>query len=219
MKSPLKNHPQTFALIALLAGSGNLYAVNAWNYQQETDRLSNQTYSFASSPLPRRDLYDDIRLEIVCKDKQLRVNINTESLIASQGRAFDFSYQIDQNTPVPLQMKTFPDSKRKGYTEDHAQRIIDDILMGKETIFVRVTTMTRKVLSGAISLEGATKPIQQVLEDCRIDPADPAKAENAGDTAYDLKAFEEGFNRLPAEQQKQVLSQIKKLMTEMEGKQ
>ena len=45
---------------------------NTWSYHQENDSLTNQTYSYAQSPLPRPGLYDDIMLEIVCKGNKLQ---------------------------------------------------------------------------------------------------------------------------------------------------
>jgi branched-chain amino acid transport system ATP-binding protein len=54
-------------------------------------------------------------------------------------------YQIDKKTPVTVQMKTFPDSKRKGYSNESAKRMADDMLTG-QAIFIRVTTMIDKEL-------------------------------------------------------------------------
>ena len=121
-------------------------ADNTWSYHQESDSLTNQTYSFAQSPLPRPGLYDNIMLEIVCKENKLQAVIDADDLIASQNSSFDLEYQIDKKSPVPVPMKTFPDSKRKGYTIEFAKRIADDMLTG-QAIFIRVNTMIRTVLS------------------------------------------------------------------------
>jgi len=187
----------------------NVFAANTWSYHQKNDQLSNRTYSFARSPLPIRGLYDNLRLEIVCKDNTLQVVIDADSLVASQGSAFDFEYQIDKNSPVTIQMKTFKDSKRKGYTEDYAKRIVDDILTG-QSIFIRVHTMIRKVLSAAIPLENAAEPIKHVVTDCGLSVSDNA----VNESAYSLAEFEQEFAKLPPEQQQLVLSKIKKIILE-----
>ncbi|MDD5271179.1 MAG: hypothetical protein PHU14_00540 [Methylovulum sp.] len=206
MKSPyLTTYPYALTLLALLVGS-KAFAANVWNYQQETDRLSNQSYSYALSPLPRRDLYDELRLEVVCRNKQLQVTLTADELIASQGSKFDISYQIDQSPPVALQMTTFPDSKRKGYTDSQAQQIINALLTGKDTIFLRVSTLTRKELAGAITLDGMMPIVQKVLGDCSGMTDKPAAAN------YDFKAFQQDFDKLSVGQQKQLLSQIKLLL-------
>jgi hypothetical protein len=207
--SPLNRvvKPLVLALLALCPFS--VFAANAWSYHQETDKLSNRSYSIARAPLPPRGLSDNIRLEIVCKDNILQVVVDADSLIASQGRAFDFTYQIDKKPAVTLQMKTFPDSKRKGYTEQQAKRIVDDILAG-QTIFIRINTMIRKVLSAAIALENAAEPVKHVVYDCGLSVSDSA----ADESAYSLAEFEQEFAKLPLEQQQQVLNNIKKIMQE-----
>ncbi|MCK9619893.1 MAG: hypothetical protein M0R47_05095 [Methylobacter sp.] len=201
--------PKRFILALLIFCPFSAIAANTWSYHQETDKLSNRTYSFARAPLPTRGLYDNVRLEIVCKNNALQVVIDADSLIASQGRAFDFEYQIDKNPAVKIQMKAFPDSKRRGYTEEHAKRIIDDMLSG-QSIFIRVNTMIRKVLSAALPLESAAEPIKHVAADCGLSVSDNA----AGESPYSLDEFEQEFANLPLEQQQQVLKQIKKIMLE-----
>ena len=178
--NPIKT-AQRLILALLFFCPFSVFADNTWSYHQESDRLTNRTYSFALSPLPPRGLYDNIRLEIVCKDNALQVVIDADSLIASQGSAFDFEYQIDKNPAVTLQMKTFKDSKRKGYTEEHAKRIVDDLLTG-QSIFIRVNTMIRKVLSAAMPLENAAEPIKHVVTDCGLSLSDNA----TGESAYSL---------------------------------
>jgi hypothetical protein len=160
--------------------------------------------------MPTRGLYDDIKLEIVCKDNKLQAVIETDSLIASQNSAFDVEYQIDKKPPVTIQMRTFKDSKRKGYSDDYGKRIADDILTGK-SIFIRVHTLIKKVLSGSMSLENAAEPITRVFSDCGLTVADNVTSE----PAYSLPEFELEFNKLSPEQQQQVLGRIKKMMMEM----
>jgi len=197
-------------LAILIACSFNALAANNWSYYQESDRLTNRTYSFARSPMPTRGLSDDIKLEIVCKDNNLQAVIETDSLIASQNSVFDVEYQIDKKTPVTIQMRTFKDSKRKGYSDDYAKRIADDILTGK-SIFIRVHTLIKKVLSGSMSLENSAEPITRVFSDCGLTVADNITSE----PAYSLPEFELEFNKLSPEQQQQVLGRIKKIMMEM----
>lgn len=215
----LPNTPQTLAAMALLLCSCPVLAVNAWNYQRETDVVNNQTYSVAMSPMPRRDLYDELKLEVVCRNRQLQVDLTADNLIASQGSQFDISYQIDQTPPVGLQMTTFPDSKRKGYTDTDAQTLIKAMLAGKESIFLKVLTMTRKELAGSIPLAGASEVLQKVVSDCAagaaIAAADPhpKPLETAAD--YDFKTFQQDFNKLSVGQQRQLLSQIKQLLEDM----
>jgi hypothetical protein len=198
---------QRLILALLLFCPFKVLADDAWSYHQESDRLSNRTYSFALSPLPPRGLYDSIRLEIVCKDNTLQVVIDADSLIASQGSVFDFEYQIDKNPAVKLQMKTFKDSKRKGYTEESAKRIVDDLLTG-QAIFIRVNTMIRKVLSAAMPLKNAAEPINHVVHDCGINLSGDAAKEQP----YSLAEFEQAFGKLPLDMQQQVLVKIKQIM-------
>lgn len=194
----------------LIACPLNALATNTWSYHQESDSLTNQTYSFAQSPLPRPGLYDNIRLEIVCKENKLQAVIDADKLIASQSRSFDVEYQIDKKAPVTIQMKTFPDSKRKGYTDEFARRIANDMLTGK-AIFIRVNTMIRTVLSSSMPLDNAAEPIKHVLADCGLGSSDQITNE----PAYSLTEFEQEFSKLTAEQQQQVLAKIKKIMLEV----
>ncbi|TAN66288.1 MAG: hypothetical protein EPN17_14440 [Methylobacter sp.] len=183
------------------------FADNTWSYHQESDRLSNRSYSFALSPMPPRGLYDNVRLKITCKDNALQVSIDADSLIASQGSDFDFEYQIDKNPPVTLPMKTFKDSKRKGYTEEYAKRIVDDLLTG-QSVFIRINTMIRKVLSAVMPLENAADPIKHVITDCGLSLSD----NTSNESAYSLSEFEQEFGKLPSVQQQQVLSKIKQII-------
>jgi len=207
---------QTFYKLGLIGVSvvfllpTNALAANAWNYVQESDRLNNRSYSIARSPLPRHDLYDNMRLEVVCKDNALQVTIETDSLIASQDSRFGVEYQIDQKPPVNIQMTTFKDSKRRGYTNENAQAIATQMLAGK-AIFIRVNTLIREVLSGSIPLDDATKPLTQVLADCGI----AASGNSVVEKSYSLEAFQQDFAKLNAEQQQQLLDKIRKLLTEM----
>ena len=205
------NNTLAFMLALLIAYPLNALADNAWTYKQESDRLTNLTYSFAQSPMPRLGMYDNIRLGVVCKEKNLQVVIDAENLIASQGSNFDVEYQIDEKTPVALQMKTFPDSKRKGYTDEFAKRIADDMLTG-QAIFIRVKTMIKKVLSSSIPLDNAAEPVKHVLADCGLNVSDSVD----GEPAYSLAAFEQEFSKLTEEQQQQVLAKIKKIILEMQ---
>lgn len=185
-------------------------ADNTWSYHQKSDSLTNQTYSFAQSPLPRPGLYDDIMLEIVCKENKLQAVVDTDDLIASQGSRFNLEYQIDKKTPVTVEMKTFPDSKRKGYTDEFAKRFADDMLTG-QAIFIRINTMIRTVLSSSMPLDNAAEPIKHVLADCGLSLSDNISSE----PVYSLTEFEQEFSKLSIEQQQQALAEIKKIMMEV----
>lgn len=203
---------KTATLLALLMACPlNAWAGNTWSYHQESDSLTNQTYSFAQSPLPRPGLYDNMMLEIVCKGNKLQAVIDADDLIASQNSNFNLEYQIDKKTPVTVLMKTFPDSKRKGYSDEFAKRIADDMLAG-QAIFIRVNTMLRTVLSSSMTLDNAAEPIKHVLADCGLSPSNNATSE----PAYTLTEFEQEFSKLTVEQQEQVLVKIKKIMTEIQ---
>jgi len=204
------NSTLAIVLALLIVCPLNALADNIWSYHQESDSLTNQTYSFAQSPLPRPGLYDNIMLEIVCKENKLQAVIETDDLIASQGSSFGLEYQIDKKTPVTVQMKTFPDSKRKGYSDEFAKRIADDMLTG-QAIFIRVNTMIRTVLSSSMPLDNAAEPIRHVLADCGLSVSDNVTSE----PAYSLTGFEQEFSKLSLEQQQQVLEKIKKIMMEI----
>lgn len=202
---------QTVVLVLLIACPINTWADNTWSYQQESDRSSNRTYSFAQSPMPRRGTYDNMRLEIICKENKLQAVIDAENLIASQGSHFDLEYQIDQKTPVTVPMKTFQNSKRRGYSEEFAKHIADDLLTG-QTIFIRVKTMIKKVLSSSIPLDNAAGPIKHVLADCGFSSSDNV----TGEPAYSLAEFEQEFSKLSLEQKQQVLTKVEKIMKEIQ---
>ena len=205
------NNAPAILLGLLIACPLNALADNTWSYHQESNSLTNQTYSFAQSPLPRPGLYDDMMLEIVCKENKLQAVIETDDLIASQGSIFGLEYQIDKKTPVTVQMKTFPDSKRKGYSDEFSKRIADDMLTG-QAIFIRVNTMIRTVLSSSIPLDNAADPIRRVLADCGLSSSSNITTE----PAYSLTEFEQEFSKLSLEQQQQVLAKIKKIMLEIQ---
>lgn len=204
------NNAPAIILGLLMACQPNAFADNDWSYHQESDSSTNQTYSLAQSPLPSPGQYDNIMLEIVCKENKLQAVIDADKLIASQGSRFNVEYQIDKKTPVTIQMKTFPDTKRKGYSEESAKRMADDMLTGK-AIFIRVTTMLRTVLSISIPLDNAAEPIKHVFADCGLSSSTKA----AGEPAYSLTEFEQEFSKLTIEQQQQVLAKVKKIMMEM----
>ncbi len=185
-----------------------LYADSGWRYQQQSDNLNNQTYSVAQSPLPKPGLYDNIMLSLVCKDHTLQSVIETDDLIASQGSRFTLEYQVDKQAPVTLTLKTFPDSKRKGYTETDAKQMADALLSG-QAVFIKVNTMIKTVLSISINLDNASTPIKKVLEDC----ASLTSSQQIPSTNnYSFKDFEADFKQLPANQQQKILSQLKQLI-------
>lgn len=188
----------------------NAWADNNWSYQQKSDSLTNQTFSLAQSPLPRPGLYDDMMLEIVCQGNKLQAVIEADDLIASQGSRFDLEYQIDKETPVKIQMKTFADSKRKGFTEEFAKRMADDLLTG-QAVFIRINTMLRTVLSSSIALDSTDQPIKKVFADCGLS----LSGNNSSESAYSLSEFEQDFNKLSLEQQQHVLAKIKKILLEV----
>lgn len=204
----INKHPLRVILSVAMLQSIDAFAAEAWTYLQASDPGTNRSYSKVRSPMPRLDLYDDLRLEVMCKENKLQVVVDSDILIASQGSNFDFEYQIDKQPSVKIQMRTFPDSKRKGYTEEQAKSIIDAMLTG-QAVFIRVNTMIRRVLSGSIPLNGAAEPIKHVLADCGIS-ANSAVAESS----YSLAEFEQALNKLSAEQQRQIMSKVRKLMTE-----
>ena len=204
------NSTPAIMLALIIACPLNALADNTWSYHQESDSLTNQTYSFAQSPLPRPGLYDDMMLEIVCKENKMQAVIEADDLIASQGSRFDLEYQIDKKTPVTVPMKTFPDSKRKGYSDESAKHMADDLLTG-QAIFIRVNTMLRTVLSTSIPLDTAAEPIKHIFADCGLS----SSSNLTNEPAYSLAEFEQEFSKLSLEQQQQVLAKIKKIVMEI----
>lgn len=209
-------HPKSFGnsfsrimLALLIALPAETLSDSPWSYHQDQDRLTNLPYSFARSPLPSSARYENIRLEVACKENKLQFVVDASSLIASQGRPFEVEYQIDKNPPVTISMKTFADSRRRGYTEEHVGEIVDGILAG-QSIFIRVNTMLRQVLIASIALDGADRAIQPVLADCGAG----ASKDTEGGAAYSWAEFEKDFNKLPSARQQEVLGKIKKIMQE-----
>ncbi len=113
------------------------------------------------------------------------------------------------NRPIKIQMHTFPDSKRKGYAEVAAKQIADAMLNG-QSIFIRVNTMIRRVLSGQMPLDDAAGPIKQVYADCGLSGAAPSAA-----AGYSLEKFNADFNKLSAGQQREILDKLQGIMAGM----
>ena len=180
---------------------------SVWAYHKEWDKLNNLNFSFVRSPMPKLGPYDNIRLEIVCKNNKLQLVAETGGLITSQNREFGFEYQIDKNPPVLIKLRTFKDSKSRGYTEEQIERIVGEIISG-QSIFVRINTIISTVLTADITLKGASEPIQQVLSDCGV-----VFGEKPVEKAYSLTEFEQDFSESSPEQQRKVLSQIKQIMS------
>ena len=203
----LKRRTLSQLIALLMACQSDVWADNNWSYHQNSDSLTNQTYSFAQSPLPRPGLYDDMMLEIICQENKLKAVIEADDLITSQGNRFNVEYQIDKKTPVNIQMKTFSDSKRKGYTEEFSIRLAEDLLTG-QAVLLRINTMLRTVLTISIPLDNDAEPIKKVFADCGLSLSD----KNANKPAYSLSDFEQDFGKLSLEQQQELLSNIKKLI-------
>ncbi|GAB6141505.1 hypothetical protein JCM14076_22340 [Methylosoma difficile] len=181
-------------------------AADSWSYQQQSDPLTNQSYSYAQSPRPDRSLYDNIKLQIVCKQQQLQVVVETESLIASQNSPFVVEYQIDQQPALKMNLTTFADSKRKGFNQENAKAFADSLLTGQK-IFIRINTLIKKTLSSEMLLTDAAPAIGKVLGDCGLSAA-------TASTPYSLAEFEQAFAKLPPEQQQNILVKLKKIITE-----
>ncbi len=199
-------------LVALISSSAQAITetkqqMKSWTYHQDWDKLTNLNYSLARSPLPKRGLYDNLRLDIVCKDNKLQFVLDANSLITSKGSIFDFEYQIDKNSPVTIAMRTYKDSKRRGYTDEQVERIVAEMLAG-QSMFIRINTIIRTVLSGLIPLNDAAGPVQHVLADCGV--VIPGMKEAQPD--YNLADFEREFKTLTPQQQREVLDQIKTLL-------
>jgi len=84
-------------------------------------------------------------------------------------------------------------------------------MLSGQAIFVRVSTLIRKVLSGSIPLDDAANPLTQVLTDCGI----AIKTNPVTEQTYDLADFEQDFGKLNEVKQQQLLDKIKKLIIEM----
>jgi len=185
-------------------------ADNVWSYHQEIDNLTNQSFSYAQSPLPLPGLYDYLKLELVCKGNTLQATIAANDLITSQSKRFNVDYQIDKMPAITIAMKTLPDSKRKGYTEEFAKKLAEDLLTG-QTLFIHVNTIIRTVLSSSMPLTNADLTIKQVLADCNLS-ATNSKTSSA---TYSVSEFEQSFNQLPLDKQQRVLAELKKIMADI----
>ena len=141
--------------------------METWSYYKGFDKLNNVDFSYARSPIPKLNRYDNIRLEIICKDNKLQLVAQTGGLITSQGREFDVEYRIDKKPPVTIKLRTFKDNKRRGFTDDQVERIVNEFLSG-QAVFIRISTIISTVLAAEISLKDAAEPIQHVLTDCGI---------------------------------------------------
>ncbi|MGR9051469.1 MAG: hypothetical protein ACU84J_02355 [Gammaproteobacteria bacterium] len=190
------------------AEAGN--ELNTWVYLKDWDTSSNLGFSLARSPLPKRGLYDNIRLEILCRDNKLHFVVDANRLITSSGRAFDLEYQIDKGSPFVIRMTTYPDTKRRGFTDEKVKVIADAMLSG-QSVFIRIPTLIKTVLSGMIPLHDAREPIQQVLSDCGVvSSSSSAKASNT--SVYGLKDFERDFEQLAPIHRQQVMDKVKTIM-------
>jgi hypothetical protein len=199
-----------FMYLILFPASSNAkieQEMETWAYHKEWDNLNNINFSFVRSPIPKRGAFDNIRLEIICKDNKLQLVAESGSLITSQDRDFDVEYQIDKKPPVNIKLRTFRDNKRRGYLDQQVERIVEEILSG-QSIFIRINTIISTVLSAEITLKDAADPVQKVLTDCGI-----VLSKVPAQQSYSLAEFEQDFTKLSLEQQKQVLDEIKKVMT------
>lgn len=187
--------------------------METWTYHKESDNLNNLNFSFVRSPIPKRGPYDNIRLKIICKENKLQLVAESSSLITSQNRDFDLEYQIDKKPPVVIKLKTFPDNKRRGYSNEQIERIAEDFLSG-QSIFIRINTIINTVLSADITLNGSSEPIQQVLSDCGA-----VQNKTVEQQTYSLAEFEQDFAKLSPAQQAQALDEIKKIMTDLRYRQ
>lgn len=208
-----KHFLQILCIVALSLQTAVAQDFHTWSYHRNRDHLANLEYTLARSPLPTRGLYDLIRLEIVCKANQLQLIVDSNSLITSQNQPFDFDYRIDNQAFVTIEMRTFSDSRRRAYNDEHAQAFAEALLNGK-SVFVRIHTMLKKVLSGAMPLDDAHEPITRVLADCGIQLSDLSN-----DTEdYGLTEFERDLKRLPATQQRQLLNRIRQMIKELDAR-
>lgn len=182
-------------------------AQNAWVYQKEWDKLNNQHISVARSPMPDRHLYDSIKLELICKDNKLQAVVTTSSLITSQDREFDFEYKVDTKSPVTIKFKTFPDNKRRGYSNQPIDDFVAELSAGK-AVFIRINTIISSVLAAEISLTDAASALQQVKGTCGNNPAEATRQ-----PAYSLADFEQDFAKLAPEQQTKALAEIQKIIS------
>lgn len=199
-------HPYPIICLLLCSTWSTIaFAANTWSYHQETDRQTNENFSYALSPVPAHNLYDDIKLTFSCRNQHLQVGLDADDLIASQGSTFDFEYQIDKNAPIKISMKTLPDSKRKAYTEQNAEQITKDLLSG-ESVFIRINTMIRKTLTAAIPLTDAAPSLKQVLADCNL------SATKTHETTYGLAEFTADLDKLSDKQQQLLFEEIKLMM-------
>ncbi len=181
--------------------------LEAWSYHREWDKLTNVDYSLARSPLPRRGAYDTLRLELICKNQRLQFALDSYNLITSKGNVFDVDYRVDGNDPVALRMRTYADTKRRGFSDDRVMDIVGDLLSG-QSIFIRVHTIIQTVLSAKISLQGAAQPIERVLADCG--ESLPGRQNQQPD--YGMTEFERDLKALAPERQRQVWETIKQLI-------
>ena len=120
-------------------------------------------------------------------------------------------YQIDKMPAITIAMKTFPDSKRKGYTEEFAKQLAGDLLAG-QTLFIQVNTIIRTVLSSSMPLTNAELTIKQVLADCNLSTVNG----KATASTYSLSEFEQSFRQLPLDKQQRVLAELKKIMADFQ---
>lgn len=184
------------------------YAENTWTFRQDNDPLNNRVITTVVAPRSLDGVYDNIKLSVLCSDNKLQVVLNSDALIASQGSFFDVEYQIDKNAPVKIRMQTFPDSKRKGFTEEYAKAMLDSMLSGN-TLFLKVNTMIRKVLTTAIALDGASVPLNKALAACE------ATSATKNLPMYSFESFAQEFNALSPEKQQLALQKIQMLMQEL----
>jgi len=185
-------------------------ADNIWSYHQKIDKLTNQSFSYVQSPLPLPGLFDYLKLVLICKGNTLQATIEANDLITSQSRRFNIDYQIDKMPAISITMKTFPDSKRKGYTEEFAKKLASDLLTG-QTLFIHVNTIIRTVLSSSLPLTNAELPIKQVLADCNLSTTN----NTTQSASYSLTEFEQDFSRLTLDKQQHVLAELKKIMVDI----
>ncbi|CCE22560.1 hypothetical protein [Methylotuvimicrobium alcaliphilum] len=208
-----KHFLQILCIVALSLQTAVAQDFHTWSYHRNRDHLANLEYTLARSPLPKRGKYDLIRLEIVCKANQLQLVVDSNSLITSQSQPFDFDYRIDKQALVTIEMRTFSDTRRRAYNDEHALAFAEALLNGK-SVFVRIHTMLKNILSGAMPLDDAREPITRVLADCGIQRSDLSNETED----YGLNEFERDLKRLPTTQQRQLLNRIRQMIKELDAR-
>ncbi|MGU3814821.1 hypothetical protein [Vibrio diabolicus] len=135
-----------------------------WTSETIKDDFTDETKVFASvlSDAGFRDGF----IHMGCyPGKSFEVKVGAGKYIGSKRIPNNVKYRVDKNEPVEMTMNST--SKRYVYMNDANSKFVRDLLDGKSSVVVQLTSYDYDISKAKFSLKGSTKAIKQVLDACK----------------------------------------------------